>query len=86
MSWCLNNGIRIHINLGEEYLTKEWIGTKENRRKVEVTKIRNTYDKGLVKVAVDNNGIPSLSPKLYTQEEANLKIWELYCHFYDTNN
>jgi len=69
----------MHINLGEEYSESDY-------RKRTVWKIRNPYEKGLVKIAVDNNGIRSLSPKLYTQEEANIKIWELYCHFYDTNN
>lgn len=86
MSWCINNGIRMHINMGEEYSAEEWTGTKKNRRKITVKKIKNTYEKGLVKIAINNNGVYSLSPKLYSQQEANVKMSELYCYFYDKNN
>lgn len=79
MSWCINNGIRMHINMGEEYSDTDY------RRKA-VWKIRDPYEKGLVKIEVNNNGVPSLSPKLYSQQEANVKMSELYCYFYDKNN
>lgn len=85
MHWCLSNGIRIHINLGEEYLAEEWRTSGKEKYKVNVNKIKNPYEDGLVKIFVNNNGIIALSPKTYTQKEANLKIYEFYCHYYDNN-
>ena len=84
MSWCLNNGIRIHIKLGEEGLENNRYGNLYRKKKTQY-KILEPYEKGLVKIEIYNNGAITKSPKLYTQYEANLKIWELYCHFYDTN-
>lgn len=68
----------MHIKLGEDYSDKDY-------RKRTVWKIK-PYEKGLVKLEIYNNGAITISPKLYSQKEANMKIWELYCHFYDTNN
>jgi len=84
MSWCLNNGIRIHIRLGDEYLADEWRGSRQHRKKFRVTKIK-PYDDGLVKIWFYNNGYIKISDNYYTQDEANIKIWETYCHMYDVN-
>lgn len=90
MSWCLNNGIKTYITLGEaEELSKysfgEYVNGQRIKRSVSSLKIIDPYEKGLVRVVVDNNGAITKSPELYTQEEANMKIWQIYCHFYDTN-
>ena len=85
MHWCFSNGIKIHINLGKEYLGTEWRTSGKEKYKVNVNKIKDPYENGLVKIFVDNNGIIALSPKTYTQQEANLKIYEFYCHYYDNN-
>ncbi len=85
MHWCFSNGIKIHINLGKEYLDTEWRTSGKEKYKVNVNKIKDPYENGLVKIFVDNNGIIALSPKTYTQQEANLKIYEFYCHYYDNN-
>ena len=36
-------------------------------------------------IEVNNNGAITRSPEEYSQEEVYAKIWEIYCHFYDTN-
>lgn len=36
-------------------------------------------------IEVNNNGHITKSKEAYKIKELHLKIWELYCHFYDTN-
>lgn len=36
-------------------------------------------------IEINNNGAIIKSPEEYSQEDVYAKIWELYCHFYDTN-
>ena len=38
------------------------------------------------KIEINNNGVIIESPEEYTQEDVYAKIWEIYCHLYDTNN
>lgn len=36
-----------------------------------------------LKVVIDENGLKSMSPGTYTNNEANDKVWELYLYLYD---
>ena len=78
MSWCLNKGIKIRMQLGEEKYESTY-----KRKAVYVSK---PFEDGLVEIWIDERGRPIRSPKRYTQDEANMKIWELYCHYYDKEN
>ena len=75
MQWCLANGIRIHVQQGNEYHESDY-------RKRTVWKIK-PYKDGLVRLSIFDNGEITESPKMYTQDEAHIKIWELYCYMYD---
>lgn len=75
----------MHIMQGEEGIETKRTGNLY-RKKKSAYKITTPYENGLVKIEIYNNGAITKSPVLYSQAEANLKIWELYCHFYDTNN
>lgn len=90
MSWCINNGIKIYVKLGEEYLDDEEISywnsakNRKDKKTIQVTKIKNPYENGLsVKVEVNDNGLIKTSGDIYTHHEAHIKIWELYCYMYD---
>lgn len=91
MHWCINNGIKIEIMLGEseyavKYSFREDVNGVKEKRTGTYCKIEEPYEKGLVRIKVNNNGAITKSPNLYLQKEANMKIWELYCHLYDTNS
>lgn len=70
--WCLHNG----ININPEPVAVNR-GTKHRP---------NYVATGEIEIVINNNGAITRSPKKYTKKEVYKKIWELYCHFYDTNN
>ena len=43
------------------------------------------YNAQEYKIVIYNNGNKTVSDKVYAKEEVATKVYELYCHFYDTN-
>ena len=46
---------------------------------------RKYYEKDYY-IEIDDNTNKIRSPEQYPPKEASLKIWELYCYYYDKNN
>ncbi len=71
MNWCLKNGIII-------WTEADSINTSENKHRP------NHIPTGEMTIFIDQDGMKIRSPKKYKPKEVYAKIWELYCHYYDT--
>lgn len=71
-----------HIFRSDQWRCMSWCLS----RGIKIYIVPRRWDQEGNYVEIDNYTDKTRSTERYSDEEASLKIWELYCYYYDKNN